>query len=53
MYSTDRRRAAGATEFIVLVVLVAIAALAAVESFGWRVEEKTMGADITILEMES
>ncbi|MBI4615804.1 MAG: hypothetical protein HY720_19450 [Planctomycetes bacterium] len=47
------RRAAGLTEYIVIVVLVAISLVAAVKMFGWRVQEKYIGSDIQVDQLEA
>ena len=44
----NTRRAQGLTEYLIVIVLVGIAVLAATRLFGSRVMEKQVGADVKI-----
>ncbi|MBI4614560.1 MAG: hypothetical protein HY720_13200 [Planctomycetes bacterium] len=48
MKRKNERNGQGLTEYVILIVLVAIGVLGAVKVFGWRVEEKFDGASIEV-----
>lgn len=47
-HPSTSRTGAGMTEYVIVVVLTAIAVLVGVLRFGWTIEEKTVGAETTV-----